>query len=209
MGGWNPQAVPVREWVPGVLYRDYPALRAAHYGGDAAWELLRYGRLTLFLDGLDEMPPDLRAAAIQRLNEECGSLRIVMTSRPEEYRVALEASALDNGAVIELRPVRPDAAAAYLMRGQAGPARERWQRFTDELRASPGSVLAKALDNPLNLSLARDVYASSDASVLADKTRFPAVEMITVHLIDQFLVSAAVVVIVVLLMWSSRRWLCP
>jgi hypothetical protein len=190
MGGWNPLSVPVADWVTGVLIRDYPALRAAQYGGDAAGTLLRSGRLALFLDGLDEMPPDLRAAAVRRLNDEGRNLRMVLTSRPDEYRAALEDSGLDNGAVIELRPVRPEAAAAYLLRGQAGPARERWQRFADSLRANPGSVLAEALDNPLTLSLARDAYATDDPGVLADAARFPTVKAITAHLIDQLLVTA-------------------
>jgi len=187
MGGWNSLSVPLAEWVIGVLNRDYPALRAAQYGGDAAGMLLRSGRLALFLDGLDEMPPDLRAAAVRRLNNEGKNVRMVLTSRPAEYRLALDESTLDNGAVIELRPIRPDAAAAYLLRGQSGPGRARWQRFAGYLKANPSSVLATALDNPLALSLARDAYVTDDPSVLADSRKFSTAEGITSQLIDQFL----------------------
>lgn len=190
MGGWDPQAVSLAEWVTGVLNRDYPALRAARYGGDAAGALLRSGRVALFLDGLDEVPAELRAGVFQRLNDEAGNVRVVLTSRPQEYRLALAAAGLDQAAVLELRPVRPDAAAAYLLRGTAGPARERWQRLADYLKASPGSVLAAALDNPLALSLARDAYASADPGVLLDPGRFPTAEAVTGQLIDQFLVTA-------------------
>ena len=57
------------------MNRDHPALRAADYGPDAAGELLRGGRVALFLDGLDEMPEGLRARALKRVDEEargCG-----------------------------------------------------------------------------------------------------------------------------------------
>ena len=115
---------------------------------------------------------------------------MVLTSRPAEYRLALDDYSLDNAAVIELRPVRPAAAAAYLLLGQSGPARARWQRLADDLKADPGSVLASALNNPLALSLAREAYAADDPGVLADTRRFPTAEAITGQLIDQFLRTA-------------------
>ena len=190
MGGWNPLSESLAVWVVRVLNRDYPALRAARYGDGAAAALLRSGRLALFLDGLDEMPADLRAAAVQRLNGEGRNLRIVLTSRPDEYRLTLEDTSLDDGAVIELRPVRPAAAAAYLLRAQTGPARVRWQRLADHMKANPASVLAAALDNPLALSLARDAYTADDPAELADSGKFPTTEAITARLIDQFLRAA-------------------
>jgi hypothetical protein len=190
MGGWDSLSVPLADWVTGVLNRDYPALRAAQYGDNAAGMLLRSGRLALFLDGLDEMPPDLQTAAVRRLNSEGSNLRMVLTSRPAEYRLALKDFGLDNAAVIELRPVRPAAAAAYLLLGQSGPARARWQSLADHLRANPSSVLASALSNPLALSLAREAYTNDDPSVLADTRKFPTTEAITGQLIDQFLRSA-------------------
>ena len=190
MGGWNPLSESLAAWVVKVLNRDYPAMRAAQYGDGAATALLRSGRLALFLDGLDELPADLRAAAVQRINGEGGNLRIVLSSRPAEYRLTLEDAGLDNGAVIELRPVRPAAAAAFLLRAQTGPARARWQRLADYIRANPASVLAAALDNPLALSLARDAYTADDPAELADSGKFPTSEAITARLIDQFLRAA-------------------
>ena len=113
-----------------------------------------------------------------------------MTSRPEEYRYALQPDRLDNTAVIELRPVRPAAAAAYLLRGQAGPSRQRWEQLAAYLRQNPDSVVARALDTPLTLSLARDAYAGGDPAVLADPGKFLTVESLREHLIDQVLVAA-------------------
>lgn len=114
------------------------------------------------------MPEGTRSLALKLLNEEARGLRVVLTSRPEEYHSALQSGRPDNTAVIELRPVRPDAAATYLLRGQHGPDRLQWERVGAYLRDNLGSVAAQALDNPLTLSLARDTYARRDPAVLTD-----------------------------------------
>jgi hypothetical protein len=190
LGGWNSATTPLLEWALSTMNRDHPALRAPDYGPDAAGELLRGGRVALFLDGLDEMPEGARARALKRLSEEARGLRTVITSRPEEYRHALQASRPDNTAVIELRPVRPVAAAAYLLHGQTGPNRQRWEQVGAYLTQHPDSVAARALDNPLTLSLARDAYASQDPATLTDPGSFPTVEAIREHLIDQIVITA-------------------
>lgn len=155
LGGWDPAAISLREWAADTMNRDYPALRAPDYGAAAAGELMRSGRVALFLDGLDEMPPDMRALALKRVNEEARDLRVVITSRPLEWELAMHGTVPEYTAVIELRPVRPEAAAAYLLHGQSGRSRERWQQVGTYLRNNPESVAARALDNPLTLSLAR------------------------------------------------------
>jgi hypothetical protein len=190
LGGWNPAAEPLAEWVTGTLNRDYPALRASRYGADVAGYLVRTGRVAIFLDGLDEMPADLRAAALRRLYAEARELRVVLTSRPNEFQLALSEVNLDHCAVIELRPIRAEAAAAYLLRGQAPASRDRWERIADYLRSNPDSVTARALDNPLTLSMARDTYVTRDPAPLIEQDRFPTVEALSGHLIDQFLVTA-------------------
>jgi hypothetical protein len=172
------------------MNRDHPALRAADYGSSAASELLRGGRVALFLDGLDEMPEDLRAHALKRIDEDARGLRVVLTSRPEEYRNAVQAGGLGITAVIELRPVRPSAAAVYLRYGQTGLSRHRWERVGAYLKRNPDSVAARALDNPLTLSLARDTYSIQDPAVLTDPGRFATVDAISEHLFDQLLITA-------------------
>ncbi len=190
LGGWNPAATSLREWAADTMNRDYPALRAPDYGAGAADVLVRSGRVALFLDGLDEMPADMRALALKRVDEEARELRVVITSRPLEYELAVQGARPDHIAVIELRPVRPQAAVAYLLLGQSGPSRQRWQRFGAYLSKHPESVAARTLDNPLALSLARDAYLTQDPVVLTDPARFPTAEMIREHLIDQFVVTA-------------------
>ena len=190
LGGWNPATMSLRDWAVGAMDRDYPALRAPDYGPDVAGELLRAGRLALFLDGLDEMPQGVRPLALKRVDEEARGLRVVVTSRPEEYRGAVQVARPDNTAVIELRPVRPRWAANYLLHEQTGPSRQRWEQVSAYLMRDPDSVAAQALDNPLTLSLARDTYTSQDPTVLTDSSRFPTVEAVREHLIDHFLITA-------------------
>jgi hypothetical protein len=190
LGGWDPVTTSLQDWAVATMNRDFPALRAADYGPDAARELLRGSRIALFLDGLDEIPDGARELALKRVDAEARGLRVVVTSRPEEYRHVLPASRPDNTAVIELQPIRPEAAAAYLQHGQIDTGRSQWERLGAYLTRNPDSVAARALDNPLNLSLARDAYTSQDPAALTDLGRFPTVEAIQEHLIGQFLITA-------------------
>lgn len=190
LGGWDPVTTSLQKWAVVTMNRDHPALRAVDYGPDAAGELLRGGRVALFLDGLDEMPQGLRAQALRRVDEEARGLRVIVTSRPEEYRSAVQSGELGNTAVIELCPVRPNAAAAYLQHGQTGLSRHQWEQVGAYLKRSPGSIAARALDNPLTLSLARDSYTTQDPTVLTDPGRFPTEGALREHLFDQLLITA-------------------
>lgn len=190
LGRWNPQATTLEEWAADSMVRDYPALRTPGFGPDAAGELLRGGHVALFLDGLDEMAEGIRACALKRISDEARGLRVVVTSRLAEYRHALPAARPDNAAVIELRPVRPAEAAAYLLHGQYGSGRQRWEQLGARLTSSPASVVARTLDNPLALSLARDAYARKNPATLADPAGFHTVQELREHLIEQVLITA-------------------
>lgn len=85
LGGWNPRTQSLVEWASATIYRDHPYLRAPEYGSDAAAGLIASGRVALFLDGLDEIVPELYARALRRVEAVAAGLRIVLTSRPEEY----------------------------------------------------------------------------------------------------------------------------
>jgi predicted NACHT family NTPase len=57
----------LQDWAAVTLNRDYPGLAAAEHGGPVtAAQLIRTGRVALFLDGLDEMALDVRGAALQQ-----------------------------------------------------------------------------------------------------------------------------------------------
>jgi hypothetical protein len=144
----------------------------------------------LFLDGLDEMPSSVRSAALERLDNETANLRTVLTSRPDEYRHAIAQGRLGNTAVVEVQPVEPDAAHDYLIRDQVGEQRHSWEQVGSYLQAHPGSVAARALNNPLALSMARATYQNLNPTELIDSDRFTTVALLREHLLDRIMVSA-------------------
>jgi hypothetical protein len=190
LGDWDPVATPLADWAAATLTRDHPYLRAAEYGPDVAGGLLRDGRLALFLDGLDELPDAVRGAALRRLEREAAGLRVVVSSRPDEFAAAQAEGRLHGAAVVQVRPVRARAAADYLVRDQPPRLRDAWTAVRSAMAAEPDGVLARTLDNPLMLSLARATYRNGDPAELARPGRFASVSHLREHLVDQVLVSA-------------------
>jgi hypothetical protein len=191
LGSWDPSEQGLRDWVTATISRDHPYLRATDFGPNAIAQLFDTGRIALFLDGLDEMPDTLRSKAVERLTAEAAGQRVVITSRPDEFRETIDLGRrqLPYTAVIELAPVRPRAAAEYLLEGQIGAARQAWQPVANHLLADPDGVLARTLNTPLTLSLARADYASEDPRGLLSRTLADEREL-RVHLLDQILVAA-------------------
>ncbi len=190
LGGWDPTAQTLRQWAAATMYRDHLYLRAPEYGPDAAGELLRAGRVALFLDGLDEMAPAAQGKALARIEQEGAGLRIVLSSRPDQYRQAISEQRVHHTAVIEVQPVDPEEASAYLLHDQIGAQHERWAQLGDYLTGHPDSIAAHALNNPLTLSLARATYQDQDPTSLTDPTKFPTVAALREHLIDRTLITA-------------------
>jgi hypothetical protein len=190
LGGWDPVTQTLHEWAAATMYRDHPYLRAPDYGPDVAVKLLRAGQVALFLDGLDEMAPSVQSTALARIEQEGTGLRIVLSSRPEEYRKAINDERVHNMAVIEVQPVDPEMARAYLLDDQIGAQRDRWTQLGDYLIHHPHSIAAHALNNPLTLSLARMTYQNQDPTPLTDPRKFPTVAALREHLIDRTLITA-------------------
>lgn len=190
LGSWNPKDQELREWVTATMARDHPYLRAVDFGPDAIGALFDAGRIALFLDGLDEMPGTVRGRAIRRLQGEAAGLRMVLTSRSEEYCATLAAGGHPpHTAVIQMRPVGPRAAAEFLLEDQFGADAAAWSHVCDRLRTDPHGVLARALDTPLMLSLARAAYNGHDSTRLL-VTELGSEEAIRRHLLDQVLITA-------------------
>ena len=187
MGGWNPHAQSLSEWASATMYRDHPYLRAPEFGPDAAAGLLNSGRVALFLDGLDEIAPEVRIRALQQVEAAAAGLRVVLTSRPEEYQQASACGRWHNVAEVMLRPVEPVTARAYLLADQHGAQRECWAQVGTFLLAQPDSVAARVLNTPLTLSLARDAYRHADPRVL---TEFTDEQTLRGHLIKRSLTVA-------------------
>ncbi|MDX8053005.1 hypothetical protein SK571_26815, partial [Lentzea sp. BCCO 10_0798] len=187
---WDPRAQSLLAWAEVAILRDHTYLKASSYGHHAVRSLLDAGRISLFLDGFDEIPQPLRTLALRRIDEETGQ-RIVLASRITEYGLAVARGALAHTAVIDLRPVGTKAAADYLLNGLTGRRRDVWRRFIDRLSAEPTSAVAVALGTPLALSLVKKVYAEhNDPAVLFDPVEFATPDRVIRHLISAALPAA-------------------
>lgn len=195
---WNPRLQPVSGWLVGKLQESYPRLTGVN-GVAAAEALVASGRISIVIDGLDEIDPSLRPEALQALSQATGFRMVVLSRRDEMESAASRQGVLLEAAAIELRPVLPDAVADYLERVQVDPPPEGWKDLLRRLRADPAGPLSKALGNPLSVTLIRDTYQSGDDArellefcdaVLADMDDPQVADAITDHLIDRLLSAA-------------------
>lgn len=150
---------PAGDWLAGQMRQAYPLFAGAAGAADAA-ALVATGKVSLVLDGLDEIAGELRPAVLQALGQ--APFRVVVLSRTAEMASAASRHGiLDGAAAIELCPVDPGTAADYLARAQLDPPPPAWRDLLDRVR-SPDSALALALDNPLAITLVRDTYRAGE-----------------------------------------------
>jgi hypothetical protein len=76
--------------------------------------LVRSGRVALFLDGLDEMPPVTQSRALRVIDRDAIGLSVVLTSHPDEFRAAVANGRLYGAAVVDILPVDVHHAEAFL-----------------------------------------------------------------------------------------------
>jgi NACHT domain len=228
LASWNPVKQELHPWLARRLATDYPGLTEPGPTSSGApsllMDLLRSRKLFLVLDGLDELPGNLRGVAIAKIN---GVLRpgegVVLSSRAEQYRQAVDPAdglpvRLRGAAGIELRDLDAAAAELYLREDAAGPrAAARWDRVFAALRA--GGPVAQAFRTPLMVGLARTVYnprpgeqveSLPDPAELCDSKRFPTAKDIESHLFDAFIPAAYRPGAEHRCLWSadkSERWL--
>ena len=147
---WNPLAeLCTRGW-PAVWSKTIRLWPTRRHGPDAAGRLVYGGRLIPVLDGLDEMPPALRDAAIEALDRVVAdSGPLVVTCRSDEYRSGVAASGrfLSRAAVVEIEPVDVKEASS-----SSPPPRRSAIRAGSGVRPPPclpDGSLAQALSTPL------------------------------------------------------------
>ncbi len=158
--GWDPSTQQVGDWLAERLQQTYP-LFAGRGGKAAAAELVRATRIAVILDGLDEIPEELRPAALQALSDKA-DFRVVVLGRSDETAAASRLTFLVGAVALELQDVDPKVAADYLTNVQRDPAPAGWGELTNRLRRAPGSPIARALSLPLTLTLVRDTYRGGD-----------------------------------------------
>ena len=79
--GWDPSTHRVRDWMAERLRQTYPLLAGRH--GAATCGMLDEGRIAVILDGLDEVPEDLRPAVLRALSQQA-TFRLVLLTRSAE-----------------------------------------------------------------------------------------------------------------------------
>jgi hypothetical protein len=194
--GWDPNTQRLKDWLALRLQQTYPQLAAKR--GALASELIGSSKLSVILDGLDEIPHELRPVALQALSEQA-NFRLLLLARSDEMASAVQHQRLEGAAVVELQEVGSAEAAAYLTRIQLDPPPDGWRELVDQISCDPRSALAGALSSPLALTLVRDTYRSEDdvrellvlANLAAGRiSHDESVECILEHLLDRVLPAA-------------------
>ncbi|WP_431884742.1 hypothetical protein [Micromonospora wenchangensis] len=203
---WHPGEQHLREWMAQRLAQDHP-----HLGGPApapghsrnrrtmATHLIESRLVLPVLDGLDMIGDGLLGTALSELNGLGVEEPMVVTSRIEPYRNAVQTAGcgLSGAVVAEVLPLTLAEARNYLApAGGSG----RWHRAFAELTNDPDAPLAQALRTPLMAWLARTSYPTAtptaatdpattvaDPQELGDRTRFPDQDAVADHLIDGLL----------------------
>ena len=203
---WDPEIDDFGSWLEKQLPDDYPGLDAKVRGADGERsliaDLLARQKIMPILDGLDEMP---LAAGAGRRPAQRGLYQPVPTTPPvgdvphdgvQGHREAPGQpwNPVRGAAVIELQSLDAGKVADYLSEHRKDP---RWDLVVREL-ISPraASPLRVALETPLYASLASAIYNPhryhGDGEVphpasLCDRRRFPDLETIQHHLLDEFI----------------------
>jgi transcriptional regulator with XRE-family HTH domain len=195
ISSWDPRNEHLYTWLARKLAEEYPGLgNAAAYGPHAAQRLVADERVMPVLDGLDETPPELQAAAIDAIDlATAGGRPLVVTCRSTEYEEAVlrGGAILASATVVEMQPIDIEDAARFLTARQH-PGHARWQPVVEHLRRRPRGPLAQVMSTPLMVDLARTAYSgpASDPAELSDAVRFPDRASLEEHLLDVFLPAA-------------------
>jgi DNA-binding SARP family transcriptional activator len=192
VSSWRPESEHLHAWLRRRIAEDYPMLAdTARFGGSAILDLVADRRILPILDGLDELPPAARPAALRAINRTAAAGDpLIVTSRLDEYRAAVAAGdVLTGAAVIEAEPVRAADAITYLRHSTPpGERSRRWQPVLDRLSGDPAAPVTAALASPLSVVMARLVYEGSrDPAELTDTGRFPDRAAVDDHLLDELI----------------------
>ena len=187
---WNPARQDLRSWLEDQLIMAHPALADPPPTGrkepTQAAALLKAGLILPILDGLDEIPEEVRGPVITLINEALPPGRqFVVTCRSKEYRDVVRSGAmLRAAAAIQLCPLKPGDVGTYL-RDDARPAEGRWGFLKDLSAESP---VRGALATPLMVGLARAIYNPRPGEGSGD-LRDPAEELCSSELANQVAVE--------------------
>lgn len=174
VASWNPVSTRLHDWLAGMLIMDHPFLAAEAppgvRGKNCAQALLGNGRIMPILDGLDEIPDDVRAHAIAGINRTHSYPdKLVVTCRTEEFMHATkpergQAVDLHGAAVAELCPLEIHDVFRYLEdSAQSSLARNSWKVVEKKSKDYP--AFRCMLESPLMAGLARAVCNSEPGEI--------------------------------------------
>ena len=174
---WDPTAQGLHDWLMGKLSIDYPAFTApiSSVAGEESClgALFSEHLIMVLLDGLDEIPDEVRGRATSRINDAARpGDSLVVTSRTSPYRESVHASGgvavtLRGAAGIELSPLNPRISVGYLQADAGGTVGvARWASILAE--SNSGSPVADVLSSPLMVGLARVIYNPRPGEELGD-----------------------------------------
>lgn len=177
LGSWDPLREHFQAWLAARLAEDYPT---------APRQLLLDAQLVMpVLDGLDEMSPQRRAAALDRLNEgAAGTTPLILTCRTADYTGGV----LRSAAVVRAQPVTPQDALAYLEAVVPPQRHAPWQPVFAVLAGELPGPLLTVSTSPLMLGLIRAVHGTDHADP-ARLLAFTEVRELENHLLDGLLPS--------------------
>ncbi|GLL02272.1 serine protease [Dactylosporangium matsuzakiense] len=181
---WNPRTTDRRQWLAATLAEQYPALAAqSRWHHSVARELVNRDRVLPILDGLDEMAPDLRAAAAARLPD---TGPVIVTSTPAAYRDAVHTAGPPSRTTeITVTGVAATELAHYLSSAGPGPWAPVVERLTGPEPAA--AAVRDALHTPLAIALAREIYRIRDPAQLFTTAAAGGAAAVQRHLLNVFI----------------------
>ncbi|WP_405563624.1 NACHT domain-containing protein [Streptomyces phaeochromogenes] len=179
---FDPAQENVHEWLCRRITADYPTLAdVPTYGPSAVDDILASHRVLPVIDGLDELPEEVRAAVLTAFSRVYDTdAPLILTCRTDEYTDAVTATgALAHAVVVEPAGLATQESLRLLRQATAaGLSQQRWSCLADHVNEHPGGAVSEAFSSPLIVALARSVYAegAGNPDELRDFTSKEAIE---------------------------------
>jgi hypothetical protein len=203
LASWNPSEQDLHNWLADQLIIDHPALAAAppnERRPDRITALHTAGLILPILDGLDQIPEEVRGQAITQINDSLQpGDQLIMTCRTGPYRKALQppdgAEITLQAAAIQLCPLDAADVCRYLRDdADSASAPSRW----DPVLATLGTKApaGRALVTPLMVDLARTIYnprpgeRTAELRDPAELRRLRDRAAVEAHLLDTLILAA-------------------
>jgi len=152
----------LKDWIQRQLLDDFPYLASTQDGRLTA-EILAERHILPIMDGLDELPEEMRPSALEAIEREWRDHPFVLSCRADEFAQARarvpDRHDFHHVLVAELQPLRPAEVGDILLMHERPPDSP-LAPLVSTLAAQPEGPVAAALSTPFMVSLARDTDVS-------------------------------------------------